>query len=783
MASSQDMPPVESASGELRFDQNTPDSNWFNGVMLTLASFPEPVLAADRHGRLMGCNVAAKGLLGFGQEMGERGVIDLIRLSSGSVTGSWIDLCVQQGAIMEIPVIVHTLQGQEIPMTISANLVKGPSKDPIGCLAILRVTADGAQPPLQTREQMAMLSSILENFPTPFFTVDSHLAITHMNQLMEKLTGYSRDEVVNRMTCASVLSTAQCNTCDCLLKQAMESRQPISGVRRNIVDRNGKQIPVVINASLITDADGNVIGGFEAVRDITPIAEAEQKILLLTEMTQEGIMMVDQDLRVTFANTRMSEILDQTKEGLLGMQVAEVLPAQLVGMIEDVLHRVDREHSEQLRFCSTVASVSSQPQHRKAFETCMAAAWIGNRAISCLYFRDLSQRIEIEDQLRKANSFLENIIRSSVDGIVVVDTEGNVLLFNEGAENILGYRAEDVIGHREVFQQFYNPDLAREIMRRMRSDHYGPPGKLSTTRVTFIRKDGEEVPVNFSAAIIQEGGRELGSVGIFSDMREQLRIRRELEQARIQLMQTEKIASLGRLAAGVAHEINNPLAGILIYADMLMKDLSDHPQWSQDMQEIIDQTLRCKQIVTRLLEFSRQPLGQRIAFNPNDLLDRCVELLSHQPLFHDVEVLLDLQSDLPEIVGDTGQIQQVFTNIIINAANAMEGKGRLTISSRFNPQESEILLSFADTGPGVPEEIRGKIFEPFFTTKRPGEGTGLGLSVVYGIVQQHGGDIQVENSPLGGAVFTVNLPLESPEPASEILEYGSHEQKDSVTRG
>jgi two-component system, NtrC family, sensor kinase len=622
----------------------------------------------------------------------------------------------------------------------------------------------------QFAEQTAMLTSILDNFPLPFFTVDSNLLITHMNQLLEKLTGYRRDEVVGRMSCASVLSTDQCNTCDCLLKQAMETRQPISGVRRNIVNRSGRLIPVVINASLITDASGNVIGGFEAVRDVTSMVEAEQKISLLTEMTQEGIMMVDEDQRIIFANTRMAEIFGATKEDLLNKEVGQVLSAQHVGMIQDMTGRVGRENPEQLRFCSTMPSSASKAKDGRAYETCMAAASIGNQVITCLYFRDLTQRIEIEEQLRNANSFLENIIRSSVDGIVVVDTEGTVLMFNEGAESILGYRAEEVIGHPEVFRQFYDPELAREIMRRMRSSQYGSPGKLNTTRVTFIRRDGEEVPVNFSAAIIREGERELGSVGIFSDMREQLRIRRELEEARVQLMQAEKIASLGRLAAGVAHEINNPLAGILIYADMLMKDLSHHPQWSQDLQEIIDQTLRCKQIVTRLLEFSRQPLGQRLSFDVNDLLDRCIELLRHQPLFHDVEVLHDLQSDLPEIVGDPGQIQQVLTNIIINAANAMKGKGRLTISSRFNPEGGEVLINFADTGPGVPPEILDKIFEPFFTTKRPGEGTGLGLSVAYGIVQQHAGSIRVENSPAGGAVFTVHLPLESSEPVSETWE-------------
>jgi len=385
-----------------------------------------------------------------------------------------------------------------------------------------------------------------------------------------------------------------------------------------------------------------------------------------------------------------------------------------------------------------------------------------------MFFHDLTKHIEIERQLHHANSFLNNIIRSSADGIVVVDNDGKVLIFNEGAERILGYSAEEVVGNRLASFNIYSSEVAKEIMRGMRSNDYGLPGKVTSLRITLVSKAGEEVPVNFSAAIIKQNEREIGSVGIFSDLRERIRIRKELEDAKIQLMQAEKIASVGRLAAGVAHEINNPLSGILLYADMLAKDLAQNPQWSADLQEIIDQTLRCKEIVTRLLEFSRQSVGQRVLFEINLIIKRSADLLARQSLFHDVEFVIDLQPDIPQMTGDPGQLQQVFTNFIINAGSAMNGKGKIIITSRFDPECEEVSLQFADTGPGIPPEIMDKIFEPFFTTKRPGEGTGLGLSVAYGIIQQHGGNIEVKNAHTGGAIFTVTLPLECPEDAIEF---------------
>ena len=196
----------------------------------------------------------------------------------------------------------------------------------------------------------------------------------------------------------------------------------------------------------------------------------------------------------------------------------------------------------------------------------MAVSRLGTKVLTCLYLRDLTERVRIERELQKTNAFLHNIIRSSVDGIVVVDRKGVPIIFNEGAERILGFKAEEIIGNLENFRRFYPPEVAAEMMRRMRSNEYGPPDKLNTTRLIFINKKGEEVPVNFSATIIRERGQEVGSVGIFSDLREILKVHQELEATHHQLVQAEKIASLGRMAAGVAHEINNPLAGILIYA-------------------------------------------------------------------------------------------------------------------------------------------------------------------------------------------------------------------------
>jgi len=250
----------------------------------------------------------------------------------------------------------------------------------------------------------------------------------------------------------------------------------------------------------------------------------------------------------------------------------------------------------------------------------------------------------------------------------------------------------------------------------------------------------------------------------------------EIMKAHEQLINAEKLASLGRMAAGVAHELNSPLTGIVTFAHLMLKRLPpENKQDREDLEIIIEQANRCSKIIKGLLGFSRKATAERVEVNINTLLDSTIAMVKNQAKFHNIKFNLNFDESLPLIHVDPNQMQQVFLNLLINAADAMNEKGQITIATRTvgeseetpwfkmgHPQEGKkfIEIEFTDTGPGIPEEYLGKIFEPFFTTKPVGKGTGLGLAVSYGIIKRHGGNITVRSEVGKGASFFIRLPVE-----------------------
>ena len=373
--------------------------------------------------------------------------------------------------------------------------------------------------------------------------------------------------------------------------------------------------------------------------------------------------------------------------------------------------------------------------------------------------RDVTEIKLLEIEYRRSRDFLENIINSSVAAILVADMKGVILSMNESARKLFGYTSNVAVGI-SIAEYLYTPGGARSIMKKLRSPHYGGVGKLHTTNMTIITSSGKEIPVEMTASIIYENGKEIATMGIYHDLRPKIAIEKKLKEAeRIKLAQSNKMASLGQLAAGVAHEINNPLSGILIDASLIQEDLDKDSPIREDVKNIIEDTNRCKDIVKNLLAYSRQVEIKEETLDMNSVIEQTFALLKNHALLQNITIKKEFSSFMLMFKGDKNQLIQVFTNIIINAAHAIKDMGTITIRTNRDKSKGKLYVEICDTGCGIPDNVLPKIFDLFFTTKEEGKGTGLGLGTVQGIIEKHGGKIAVKETGPKGTTFQIELPL------------------------
>jgi len=371
-------------------------------------------------------------------------------------------------------------------------------------------------------------------------------------------------------------------------------------------------------------------------------------------------------------------------------------------------------------------------------------------------YRSLQRKVEEYERLRE---FSENIVESINVGILAADLEDRVESWNTQIEQLSGVPRDHALGRK----------LAELFPRELADQFDRVRGQTGIHHIyKFVLKpavangngngNGNGAPARFREAtlniaiapLVSKDQQQIGRLIIFDDVTD----RAELEQ---RLVQADKLSSIGLLAAGVAHEVNTPLAVISTYAQMLAKQVSEDSQKTVILDKIAKQTFRASEIVNSLLNFSRTSTTSFGNVNLNRVVQETLSLLDHQLQKSGIQVSTDFQGDLPAVHGNAGKLQQVFLNLFLNARDAMAAGGKLEV--RTSAEGSSARVEVADSGPGIAAEHLHRIYDPFFTTKAARKGTGLGLSVTYGIIQEHGGSIEVSNRPGGGARFRIELPL------------------------
>jgi two-component system cell cycle sensor histidine kinase/response regulator CckA len=525
-------------------------------------------------------------------------------------------------------------------------------------------------------------------------------------------------------------------------------------------------------------------------RDITARKETEEKLYESNQFNKqiiasapEGLIVMDRDLRYQVWNPRM--------EVMSGLPASEVLgkrPMDLFPFLEhtDVYKQIERVFAGEMVTSEDFPFDVPKTGHKGWSRQIMGPLRNAHNEIIgvLISVSDITGRKAAEATIEQERLRLAGIINYAMDGIITIDESQRIVLFNAAAETIFRYRADEIIGR----------SIESLLPERVRPIHAGYVRQFAQSNVSHfemgkgrslsgLRADGEEFPLEASISQLTLHGQKFFTVTC-RDVTERVRAQETRQKLEAQLLQSQKMEAIGLLAGGVAHDFNNLLTVISGYTEVLLKSLASHESLYEPARAIMEASTRAASLTRQLLVFSRQRVSETKVLDLNALVSEAEKML-RRVIGEDIRFTVSLDSSIGSVRGEPAQLNQVLMNLVVNARDAMPKGGSLTIETHaieadcglpipHNAQEKFVLLSVADTGIGMTPEIAARIFEPFFTTKGLGKGTGLGLAVVHGIVEQSGGRIEVASNPGAGTRFLIYLPVHSESlPAAEQRDVAS----------
>jgi two-component system, sporulation sensor kinase E len=576
-------------------------------------------------------------------------------------------------------------------------------------------------------------------------------AILLVNRAFSELTGFSKEELL-RMNARDVIPEQHKAQRDRVIAQVLQTGEPVE-YEIYYLRKDGSQVPVSITVFAVKGADGKPTGLGAIVRNLTERKQTEGQFRLVVESSPNGMLMVDESGAILMVNRQIEQLFGYERTELIGQSVEMLVPQRMRSH-----HAGDRKeffaHSES-RAMGKGRDLYGVRKDGQEFPLEIGLNPIrtpnGMRVLASVV--DISERKRAEQTLQKERDFIDAVLEIAGALVVVLDREGRILRFNRACEQTTGYSSEEVMG-RHLWDLFIIPEEVagvKAVFERLRG---GEP--RSNYENYWKGKDEFLRRISWSNTVITDSSGKVDYVvssGLditdFQSIQEQLR-------------KTERIAELGTLASGMAHEIGTPMNVILGRAEYLLQRTADEGM-KKGLATIVTQIERITKVMNQLLAFARRRAPERRAVDLGEIVEDSLDMFQERMTHNRITVEKAIEANVPSIHADRDQLVQVLINLVTNSLHAMPEGGRLRLS--LDRENKYVRLGISDTGHGMPEEVRSKIFEPFFTTKDFGKGTGLGLTVVKGIIEEHRGAITVESAVDKGTTFWIRLPIEEAQAA------------------
>ncbi len=478
----------------------------------------------------------------------------------------------------------------------------------------------------------------------------------------------------------------------------------------------------------------------------------KQFITSIVDSIPSSLVVIDRNMRIVSVNRNFVEKTRRDAPDTVGRHINEVFPPVLIGHthLEQKVQEVFRNGQplEGGRVAYRAPGITTRIYYHRFIP--LGAAKASGKAVKnvMLLMDDITEREQLGEEVQRAEQHLASVVECANDMVVSLDPRGRIVTWNQAAERISGLRAEQVRGQSllSLCAVEHGPIVTDMLQRLARRE------QVQNTEVNLLPAAGQQVPIAWSCSSMQDDvGKVTGIVAVGRDLTE----RRQLEA---QLIHSAKMASLGVMAGGIAHEVRNPLGIISTAAQLLLERPDDAPLRNECAEKIYAATQRASLIIEGLMKFARPQKEPMAKVDLSATMEDILKLMSNQLTVQKVALVKAIPESLPRVYGHPSLLQQVFSNLILNACNAMPAGGTLTVAC-LPAETGTVEISFSDTGQGIPPEHQSKIFDPFFTTMPVGKGTGLGLSISYSIIQQHRGSITVDSQAGRGTTFTIQLPV------------------------